>query len=201
MKKIVICMFFVFVAQVKYSWGESTVHLTQAGDVFSVIFAKADVLQETKEAILSDIELVFGHMSKCQVYPVQSGEDNSEESRPAEVPCSIRFSGNRLYRPEAIKKHFGRVSRQQDGDVVVISKELINAYENAILMINRLPIGQGFSCGLLDGGGIHAGLFVKEAYGSEQTAPSVRVAWIPLLVPLARVVAPAELIECTGLIG
>ena len=69
------------------------------------------------------------------------------------------------------------------------------------VVVHGLLVREHVARSLLDGRAVHAGLLVEQPDCPDERRPRVRVAGIPLLVPLLRVVAPAMAIERGRLIN
>lgn len=116
-----------------------TNQLKVAGEEFSVLFESSDVSDSLRRAILSDIELNLSHFKHITLRSVINESEASGQGYRVEVTHVLDEGRQERLFPDVLEKYFGGAVTSGDTYQVVIHKDLIKAYEQAVEYRNAHP--------------------------------------------------------------
>ncbi|MDG1302043.1 MAG: hypothetical protein P8R37_10700 [Opitutae bacterium] len=105
----------------------------QIADLDMSLVFEGQVSEELKQVILADINLVLGHVKGHEFYnlPSQIPYKMPEQTEAYKANRGLIFNGLRVARPKEYRNNFGHVIEFGGKKNVVVSAELISAYEEA----------------------------------------------------------------------
>lgn len=105
----------------------------QVADLDMPLVFEGQVSNDLKQVILADINLVLGHVNGHEFYELPSKVTYKmpEQTEAHKANRGLIFNGLRVARPKEYRNNFGRVIEVGGLENVVVSAELISAYEEA----------------------------------------------------------------------